>query len=397
MIKRGVFLKSQFIILKFYIKIMYSYLKSKLNIILLVVIIFFAGVGYNKLFLNNIRPLTADVLKLDEQEATIRAIKKVMPTVVSILVYDEKEITVYNLDTGKQSVKKDKAKQGSGTGFIISSDGLILTNKHVVEVTKEASVEYKIVLSDKKEYDAKLIGKDPINDLAVLKISEKNLPFVELSDSDKLNVGASVIAIGNILGRYQNSVTKGIVSGLERNLTASDKSGNSENLFNIIQTDAEINLGNSGGPLIDLNGKVVGINVAIDQEGSSIGFAIPANDAKPVIRSVKETGRIVRPRLGIRYVTISSALAEKEKLPRKTGALISKGDDGSPAVMAGSPAEKSGLMQGDIVFEINGIKVDEKNTILSIVQKYKPKDKLGLKIQRDNKIIMKTVELDEFR
>ncbi len=377
---------------------MYSYLKRKLIIMALIVVIFSTGIYCNKLFLNDTKPLTADVLKFDEQEATIRAIKKVMPAVVSVIVYEQRETVILDLSTGQQSIKKERVKAGSGTGFIISSDGLILTNKHVAgSAIEEKSAEYQIILNSGKEYYAQLIGKDPINDLAVLKIFDKNLPSVELGDSDALETGTSVIAIGNVLGKYQNSVTKGIVSGLERNLVASDKAGNAQNLSNTIQTDAEINLGNSGGPLIDLNGKVIGVNVAIDEAGKSIGFAIPINDAKPVIKSVKERGLIVRPRLGVRYVMVTPVMAEKDKLPRTTGARIIKGDDGSAGITPGSPAEKAGLLEEDIIFEINAIKVEGKNTLLSIIQRFKPKDKLGLKIQRGGKMIIRTVELDEFK
>lgn len=376
---------------------MYSYSKRKLVVVLLMTIIFIAGVFYDRLFLNDIKSLAADILKLDEQEATIRAIKKVMPAVVSIIIYDEKEIITLDLATGKQLVKKEKVKAGSGTGFIISADGLILTNKHVVGSAEEKSAQYQVVLASGKEYYAQLIGKDPINDLAVLKIFDKNLPSAELGDSDTLEIGTSVIAIGNVLGKYQNSVTKGIVSGLERNLIASDSTGNMQNLSNTIQTDAEINLGNSGGPLINLEGRVIGVNVAIDEAGKSIGFAIPINDAKPVVKSVKEKGLIVRPRLGVRYVMITPVMAEKDKLTRTSGARIIKGDDGSAAVVPGSPAEKAGLAEGDIIFEVVGIKVEGKNTLLSIIQRFKPKDKLGLKIQRGSKVIIKTVELDEFK
>lgn len=370
---------------------------KKVFIISLITAVFIIGIIFSQSFFNTAKPLTADVLQLDEQEATVRAIKKAMPAVVSIIIYDEKENITLDLSTGQQSTKKEKIKAGSGTGFIISADGLVLTNKHVVNSAGEKNAQYQVILNSGKEYYAQLIGKDPINDLAVLRVFDKNLPYVELGDSDKLEIGTSVIAIGNALGKYQNSATKGIVSGLERNLVASDSAGNSENLSNTIQTDAEINLGNSGGPLVNLEGKVVGVNVAIDQAGSSIGFSIPINDAKPVIKSVKERGMIVRPRLGIRYVMIDLVMAEKDKLPRKTGARIIKGNDGSAAIMAGSPAEKGGLLEGDIVFEINAIKIEGKNTILSVVQKYKPKDKLGLKIQRGNKIIIKVVELDEFK
>ena len=341
---------------------------------------------------------TAENLRLDEQEATIGAINKVMPAVVSIIVIDQQSKIIVNLSTGQQTELKEKVQKGAGTGFLISPDGLILTNKHVVGAGSEKTAEYRIILGSGKQYYAQLIGKDPINDLAILKIFDKNLPYIQLSDSDKLSIGSTVIAIGNALGRYQNSATKGIVSGLGRSIEASDQSGNlAETLDNVIQTDANINLGNSGGPLIDLNGGIVGINVAIDQSGSSIGFAIPINDAKPVIKSVREIGRIIRPRLGVRYHMLTPEIAEQLKLAKNSGAWISINKDGKPSVLGGSPAEKAGLKPGDIVMEINGIKLQDKITMLSVIQKYKPGDKIGLRVFREGKIIVLTAVLDEFR
>lgn len=348
-------------------------------------------------FIKTPKQITADNIRLDDQEATILAIKKVIPAVVSIIVYEQQDVITYNVDTGEQSSKKEKLQKGSGTGFLISADGLILTNKHVAGSADEKTAEFRVILNSGKQYYAQLIGKDPINDLAVLKIFDKNLPFVELGDSDKLQIGSTVIAIGNALGRYQNSATKGIVSGLGRSIAASDQAGNFEDLDNVIQTDAEINLGNSGGPLVDLNGKVVGVNVAIDSSGTSIGFAIPINDAKPVIKTVKQIGRIVRPRLGIRYLMLTPEIAQEKNLKRTSGAYIAAAEDGSPAVTPNSPAAIAGVQEGDIIIEINGIKLEGKTTLLSVVQKYKPGDKIGLRILRGDKIIVLTAKLDEFK
>ncbi|MDD4900682.1 MAG: trypsin-like peptidase domain-containing protein [Patescibacteria group bacterium] len=368
---------------------------------LLISLIFFIGLS-GWLALNfyspNIASVVADTLRLDDQEATIRAINKVMPAVVSIIIVDQKITVLINLSTGEKTEQKVKVQKGSGTGFLISADGLILTNKHVVSAGEEKTAEYRIILGSGKQYYAQLIGKDPINDLAVLKIFDKNLPYVQLGDSDKLSIGSSVIAIGNTLGRYQNSATKGIISGLGRSIEASDQSGNqAETLDNVLQTDADINLGNSGGPLVDLNGNIVGINVATDQTGSSVGFAIPVNDAKPVIKSVREIGRIVRPRLGIRYHMLTPEIAQEYKLAKDSGAWISTNETGGPAVLAGSPADQAGLKPGDIIMEVNGIKIQGKTTLLSVIQNYKPGDKIGLRVFRDGKIIILTVVLDEFR
>lgn len=353
--------------------------------------------GFN--FSGVTKSLTADTLRLDEQEATVRAIKKVAPAVVNIKVSETVNNALFDAGSGETTIQKENRQKGAGTGFLISSDGLIITNKHVVEAASDdKAAQYRVILASGKAYYAQLIGKDPLNDLAILKIFDKNLPFVELGDSDKLTQGVSVIAIGNALGIYQNSVTKGIISGLNRDITASDQSGNAqESLGNVIQTDAEINFGNSGGPLVDLNGKVVGINVAIDSSGTSIGFAIPVNDAKPVIRSVREVGRIIRPRLGVSYIMITPEIAIDNKLKRQAGAWISAGSSGKPPVIDGSPAAKAGLEAGDIVIEIDGVKLEGTKTLLSIIQQRKPGQKVGLRIDRGGKIIVKTVVLDEFK
>ncbi|HNW56004.1 MAG TPA: trypsin-like peptidase domain-containing protein [bacterium] len=326
---------------------------------------------------------------LAEQKATISAIKKNLSAVVSIIVSE----TVTVEKDGQKITQK--VKRGSGTGFVISSDGLILTNRHVVNQAISDSGEYRIRFQSGKSYYAQLIGKDPLNDLAILKIFDKNLPTVQLGDSSKLAMGTTVIAIGNSLGRYQNSATKGIVSAIGRNLSASDDDGNSESLTNVIQTDAQINPGNSGGPLIDLDGKVIGINVARDNSGDSIGFAIPINDARTVIDSVKKTGRIIRPRLGVSYIMIDEDLAQEKNLPATEGALIADSEN-TGAIISNSPASQAGLMAGDIILEINAQKLTNQNSLLQVAQKYQPGQTIGLRVLRDNKIIVIKVTLDEF-
>lgn len=368
---------------------------------IVILVVFIIGLAFGVFcsdFINSkiVKTGIAEDLRLDDQEATIRAIQKVIPAVVNIIVYDYEEHILIDLTTGVQTVEKEKEQKGSGTGFLISDDGFIITNKHVINAGDDETAEYRIILNSGKKYYAQLIGRDAVKDLAVLKIFDKDLPFVELGDSDKLQIGTTVIAIGNALGRYQNSATKGIVSGTGRDLEASDEFGNSEFLNNVIQVDAEINLGNSGGPLIDLYGKVVGINVAIDEAGSSLGFAIPINDASTVIKSVQERGRIVRPRLGVHYLMITPELELENDLARDTGALIVHLEDGSEGILLNSPADKGGLAEGDIIFEINAIKIEGKNNLFSIIQKYKPGDRIGLKIQRGEKVIIRIVTLDEF-
>lgn len=342
--------------------------------------------------------VTADNLKLDEQEATVRAIKKALPAVVSIVVYDQE--SVINMEIGSTtttSVEQKEMTKGNGSGFLISSDGLILTNKHVSMAGKPETVRYKVVLNNKKSYDAQLIGNDPLHDLAVLKIKDTNLPYLEMATSGNQPIGLTVLAIGNSLGRYENSVTKGIVSGLGRSLTAANPNGGVELLDNVLQTDAEINEGNSGGPLINLEGKVVGINVAVDKGGTGLGFAIPIDDARSVVDSVRKSGRIIRVRLGVRYLMLDAYIAETKKLSSNVGALIAKDATNDPAIVPGSPADLAGLQEGDIILEINKIKIDDANPLLSVIQRYKPGNKIGLRIKRGNEISNKIVVLDEFK
>ena len=344
--------------------------------------------------------VTADNLKLDEQEATVRAIKKALPAVVSIVVYDQENVVNINFDangTSTQSLEQKEMNKGNGSGFLISSDGLILTNKHVSMAGKPDTVRYKVVLNNKKTYDAQLIGNDPLHDLAVLKIKDTNLPYLEMAASGNQPIGLTVLAIGNSLGRYDNSVTKGIVSGLGRSLTAANPNGGVELLDNVLQTDAEINEGNSGGPLINLDGKVVGVNVAVDKGGVGLGFAIPIDDARSVVDSVRKSGRIIRVRLGVRYLMLDAYIAEAKKLTSNSGALIAKDGTNEPAIVPGSPADLAGLQEGDIILEINKIKIDDTNPLLSVIQRYKPGNKIGLRIKRGDEIFNKIVVLDEFK
>ena len=337
------------------------------------------------------KPLLAENVKtineFAEETATIAAIDKVLPAVVSITITKRVPQNINGVITTQKIVV------GSGTGFVISSDGLILTNRHVVNQKEQG--EYRIHFQSGKNYYAQFIGVDPLNDLAILKIFDKNLPIVQLGDSDKLHLGSTVIAIGNALGRYQNSATKGIVSGIGRNLYASDDEGDETNLTNVIQTDAQINPGNSGGPLINLKGEVVGINVAIDTSGDAIGFAIPINDAKSVITSVKQTGRIIRPRLGVNYIMLNEDLAAENNLPVTQGAWLVDSPD-QPAIMPNSPAQKAGLQANDIILEINAQPLNEQLSLTQKIQQYRPGQTIGLRVLRGGRQLIIEVTLDEF-
>jgi S1-C subfamily serine protease len=313
---------------------------------------------------------TIEKVKVEEESAIIDAIKKVTPSVVSIISIKKTEGLFFGVYEEKEG----------GTGFVITSDGLILTNKHVA-YDKKAS--YTVLTSDGHQYKAKIYSMDPLYDLAILKIEAKNLPVVELGDSDELQIGQRVIAIGYALGEFQNTVTTGIVSAKNRSITASGTYG-TEHLKGLIQTDAAINPGNSGGPLVNLKGQVVGVNVAVAQ-AENIGFAIPINFAKTAIESVIRTGKIARPYIGIRYVMITKEIASLNGLPVDYGALIYSEEIGQPAVLPGSAAAKAGLKEGDIILKINDEKIDENNTLPNILQQYKPGDRVEILYNRDGK------------
>jgi S1-C subfamily serine protease len=340
-----------------------------------------------------------------QEEEVINAVKKVSPAVVSIIVskdvpimeqyyyspFDDFFGTPFFEFSIPQYRQKgfEKRDVGGGTGFIISEDGMILTNKHVV-LDEEA--EYTVLTLDGKKFKAGVLAKDPAQDIAILKIGQeevvtesgeiklKPFPKVELGNSDGIQIGQTAIAIGYVLGKYQNAISLGVISGLGRTITASGGDFY-ETLEDIVQTDAAINKGNSGGPLLNLGGKAIGINTAIDVEGQNIGFAIPINKAKRDIEQVKSSGKITYPFLGIRYVIIDKSIQSENSLSVDYGAWIIKGQ-GEPAVVSGSSAEKAGLRENDIILEFNGEKITAENSLAKIVVKYSPGDSVSLKILR---------------
>ena len=264
---------------------------------------------------------------------------------------------------------------GSGSGFLISADGMIVTNKHVVEST---DAKYTVYLSNGKKYDATVLARDSVLDIAIVKIDATGLPYLNLGDSDNLKLGQSVIAIGNALGQFQNTVSVGVVSGLSRSIVAGDE-GTTEDLDHVIQTDAAINLGNSGGPLLDIYGNVVGVDTAIVEGSQNIGFALPIDVIKTVIDSVRATGQIIRPYIGIRYEQITPDLVDTDKLSVDYGVLVSAGDDSKdPAVIPGSPGDKAGIKDGDVILEVNGVALDQNSDFSEIVRDHKVGDTLSL-------------------
>lgn len=304
-------------------------------------------------------------------------IKRVSPSVVSITANG----------TATNVFGKTTATQAAGTGMVISSDGLIMTNKHVVSDTNAV---YAVVTSDGKTYKgAKVLARDPYNDVAFVKIDAKGLKPVSFGDSSSVVVGQNVIAIGNALGQFQNTATTGIVSGFGRSIQAGDSSGGStETLTNLIQTDAAINPGNSGGPLVTTAGEVIGMNTATAGNAQNIGFAIPVSEIKNQIKSVQATGTIVRPYLGVRYTELTPQLAQQNNLSVNYGAYLT-------SVVTGSPAERAGLQPDDIITKINTNDINASNSLQSLMAKYQVGDEVTLTYVRDGKTQTAKVKLEK--
>lgn len=354
-------------------------------------------------------PVTSD------ETAVINVVKKSTPAVVSIVatkdlaIVEQKGFSPFqdfchdpffrqflgnqcSQPSAPPSQRTQRQQVAAGTGFVISSEGLILTNKHVINIS---GANFTVITNDGKKYAATILAKDPVQDLAVLKISATGLPTLPLGDSSTLQIGQTVIAIGNALGQFSNTVSRGVISGLSRSIVASDSGGSSERLDQIIQTDAAINPGNSGGPLLNLQGQVVGIDMAVAENAQNIGFAIPINQAKKDIDQVKSSGKIVYPFLGIRYALITSDIKEKNNLPVNYGAIVVRGESQTDlAVTPGSPADKAGIKENDIILEIDGVKITPDNDLAKIVQNHKVGDSITLKIlsQGREKNIQLTLE-----
>jgi serine protease Do len=312
--------------------------------------------------------------------------KVVTPTEASISgVVDKMSPSVVSIVTETQaaSLRGTMTEAGAGTGMIISANGYIMTNKHVVQGTDRVT----IVLTDGRTYDnVRVVGADPLNDIAFLKIEGvSDLPAVELGDSSSLRVGQSVVAIGNSLGQYQNTVTSGIVSGVGRPVSA--QSGDTvETLNDLIQTDAAINPGNSGGPLLNLQGQVIGVNTAVAQDAQGIGFAIPINAVKGILKGVLANGKVEHAYIGVNYVTITPEVAKQYKLSVKQGAYVFGANGSRPAIATGSPADKAGIKEKDIITKVNGVEVGKAGDVASLVGEYAPGDTIELTLLRGGQV-----------
>ena len=344
---------------------------------------------------------------VSEQSQVIEVVKKASPAVVSIVASAEVPTfeTYYENPFGntpngfgdffnfripqRRQNGTEEVRIGAGTGFIVSADGYIVTNGHVVS---NKNAKYVVYLNGEdnrgEKIEATVLAREPNTDLAILKIDRSSLPHLEFSDSSKLQVGQTAITIGYALGEFDNTVSKGVVSGLARSITAGGFGEPSEKLKNLIQTDAAINPGNSGGPMLDIEGNVIGVNVAM-ASAENIGFAIAGNEAKRAFEEVKQNGKIAKIKkafLGVRYVLIDNEIQKKNNLPYDYGALIIRGEKLSDlAVTPGSPADKAGLVENDIILEVNGKKVNSRNQLADLISKYKAGDKIKLRVYHKGK------------
>lgn len=354
----------------------------------------------------------------DFEEKIISVIDKTIPAVISIAASKNVELVEEDLmkmgmdprafEERLQGEADDKGNVSvsGGSGFIVDPSGIVLTNKHVIQ-DKEAS--YKAVIglpADKagqNKYDVEIVGQDPLSDIAILRIINPpnqqagGLPAIKLGTSKNLKLGTCVLAIGNALGEFQNSVSTGIISGLSRFLSAiTDVEGHQQRLRGLIQTDAAINPGNSGGPLINLAGEVIGINAAIVFGAQNIGFAIPIDRAKKDLEEIKKHGHIRSPFLGIRYVLLNKNVGRHFKIPVDHGALVVReGLPGDHAVLPGSSAHAAGIKEHDIIIAANGKTITEKETLEDVLDGCSVGEKLKLKILRKNQELDVDVLLED--
>ncbi len=358
----------------------------------LLMMIVVMGIGGYLLYTKKASILSAQTATLSTAASTHEAlvtgvIEHANPAVVSIVVTKDVPVieryyeripfgdgTVLRIPQMRQNGTQEK-EVGGGSGFLVSADGLIVTNKHVIE---DPSASYTVFTNDGKKYEVNVVARDPSLDVAVLKIKGSapvgGFSYLTFGNSSTLKLGQTAIAIGNALGEFSNS------AGLARQVTAGDGAGRSEELDNVIQTDAAINPGNSGGPLLDLHGQVIGVNVAVAGNAENIGFALPADAVKIVVNSVQQFGEIRRPYVGVRYTELNAQIAADNKLPVDYGAYI-QADDDEPAVLPNSPAAKAGLKAGDIITSIGGISLKDQS-LAAVVRGFQIDQSVSVEYER---------------
>ncbi len=362
-------------------------------ILVTVVFLVLLGMSFGFVYQYNYSLLEAptEVIQLSPIEwesSIVKVVEEVSPSVVSIIA--SKDVPVVTSSPFYHEEDTQRRDVGGGTGFLISEDGLIITNRHVVS---DEEAEYTVFTNDGNSFIAEVLDRDPVYDLAVLNIEGSDFPVVTLGDSEGIKIGQTAIVIGNALGEFRNTVNVGVISGLGRSIVATDGLV-AEVLDDVIQTDAGINRGNSGGPLLNLKREVVGINTAMATTAQNIGFAIPINNAKRAIDSVIKHGRIVYPFLGVRYLMIDEDVSKERDLPVTYGALLIS-DDISPAVDPDSGAFNAGLIENDIILKVGEEEVNEKNSLVSLIIKYYPGDTVTLLILRDGVEMEVDVTLSE--
>lgn len=322
-----------------------------------------------------------NLVKTSQEDVIASVADKVSPSVVSIVT-----------DVTTQTIFGAATQQAAGTGIVVSKDGYILTNRHVVSSANKVQV----VMADGTTHeDVQVVGTDPLNDVAFLKIDGvSDLRAATLGDSSTVRIGQEVIAIGNSLGQYQNTVTSGIISGKGRPVSAGDGSGGStESLTDLLQTDAAINPGNSGGPLLNVSGQVIGMNTAVAANAQGIGFAIPINATKGTLKSVLAGKGVQRAYLGLRYVPLTAAVAKQYNLSVTEGAYVVGGENSATGVVSEGPADKAGVKDKDIITKINGLTVGRQGGVSSLIGEYAPGDTVELVIVRDGRELTTKVTL----
>jgi serine protease Do len=330
-----------------------------------------------KITLKPVKP-TSNIAVSDEQQG-ILAVRSAKVSVVNIVGQASATISF-----GQSA---DLEETVSGTGFIVDSGGYIVSNNHVIQ---DSNLKYTVVFADGTQYEAKVVGLDKYDDIGLLKIEAAGLPVAKLGDSDTLETGQSVFTIGNSLGKYQNTVTRGVVSGLGRSLSVGDDTNPLPRMQKLIQTDASINPGNSGGPLINMAGEVVGMNTLIDRSGESVGFAVPVNTIKDAISQLRMFGKVSRPFMGISFSTLNRATAANYSTSIKQGAIIA-------SVIKGSPAGAAGILPGDIITEINGDKLTEQNELDRVIGKFRAGDQVLVTLYRGSEKMEFTLVLAEYK